>query len=132
MIEYIDYNAIRYAIVINSSHSSNGIEFFTAESYSQQLGYMKRPANYFIRPHRHKINARMVHKTQEVLYLKEGRVKISFYSDKGDMLGYKLIKTGDVIMLCDGGHSIEFLEESQIIEIKQGPYSENEDKEFLD
>jgi hypothetical protein len=36
--------------------------------------------------------------------------------------------TGDVILLAAGGHGFEMLEDSQIIEIKQGPYVGEEDK----
>ena len=38
------------------------------------------------------------------------------------------MKTGDVILLVSGGHGFEMLEESEIIEVKQGPYAGEEDK----
>ena len=30
--------------------------------------------------------------------------------------------------MLDGGHSIEILEDSKFVEVKQGPYEENSDK----
>lgn len=132
MIDFVDYLGIRYAIIIPSNYSKDGIEFFTEQNYSQQLGYMKRPANYSIRPHKHNLNKRTVQKTQEVLFIKSGMIKVNFYSNDGKLVGKRQLEKGDVIMLCEGGHGIEFLVESEIIEVKQGPYSEKLDKEFLD
>ena len=35
---------------------------------------------------------------------------------------------GDVILLSSGGHGFEMLENSEIIEVKQGPFAGNIDK----
>lgn len=132
MVEYFDHAGVRYAIIIPSSYSTDGIEFYTDENYSQQLGYMKRPAKYQVRPHKHNINERKVQKTQEVLFIRSGLIEVSFYSDDGDLLGKRRLGKGDVIMLCDGGHGLEFLVDSELIEVKQGPYNADLDKKFLD
>ena len=39
------------------------------------------------------------------------------------------MKPGDFLLLVSGGHSFEFIEKSEIIEVKQGPYVGNLDKE---
>ncbi|MCZ2140280.1 MAG: hypothetical protein LC096_02690, partial [Bacteroidia bacterium] len=39
-----------------------------------------------------------------------------------------ILHTGDVILLSDGGHGFKMLEESEIIEVKQGPYCGEQDK----
>ena len=38
------------------------------------------------------------------------------------------MKKGDFILLAFGGHGFYFIEESEIIEVKQGPYSGEKDK----
>ena len=40
----------------------------------------------------------------------------------------RVLESGDVILLCGGGHSLEMVEESSIIEVKQGPYAGENDK----
>ena len=82
MIETISYSEEIYAIVIRSNFSSKGIEFFTPNSFSQQLGYMNRPKGYEIKPHLHNLVKREVKQTQEVLFIKSGRVKVNFYDKK--------------------------------------------------
>ena len=39
-----------------------------------------------------------------------------------------LDNSGDIILLANSGHGIVTLEESEIIEVKQGPYIEADDK----
>jgi mannose-6-phosphate isomerase-like protein (cupin superfamily) len=116
------------AIIIPSDFKADGIEFFTPDEYSQQLGYMNRPAGYSIPPHRHNIVERKVALTQEVLYIKSGRVRVDFYDDDQEYIESRIVKKGDVILLAAGGHGFEMLENSEIIEIKQGPYCGEEDK----
>ena len=38
------------------------------------------------------------------------------------------METGDVVLLAHGGHGFKMLEKSEIIEVKQGPYSDDNDK----
>lgn len=116
------------AIIIRRSFSKEGIEFFTPDDYSQQIGYMNRPEGYVIPPHRHNLVAREVSLTQEVLYIKSGKVRVDFYNNDQDYLKSTLLLAGDVILLADGGHGFEMIESSEMIEVKQGPYCGEMDK----
>jgi mannose-6-phosphate isomerase-like protein (cupin superfamily) len=81
-----------------------------------------------IEPHRHNIIPRAVHLTQEVLFIKSGRVRVDFYDNEQNYLNSKLLFPGDVILLSDGGHGFKMIEKSEIIEVKQGPYNGEKDK----
>jgi mannose-6-phosphate isomerase-like protein (cupin superfamily) len=116
------------AIIIYSSFNKDGIEFFTPNDFSQQLAYMKRPSGYIIDPHVHNTVERSVNLTQEVLFVKSGRVRVDFYTDAKTYLESIVIQKGDVILLASGGHGFEMLEESELIEVKQGPYCGEKDK----
>ena len=115
-------------IIIRSSFHSEGIEFFTPDMFSQQLGYMNRPAGYVIPPHVHNPVQRDVMWTQEVLFIKSGKVRVDFYTDGKHYLESRILGTGDVILLAAGGHGFEMLEQSEMIEVKQGPYCGDQDK----
>ena len=116
------------AIIIRSNFESNGIEFFTPNHFSQQLGYMKRPEGYAISPHIQNSVTREVHFTKEVLFIKSGKVRVDFYDDQKNYLESNLLNTGDIVLLAFGGHGFQMIEESEIIEVKQGPYSGDQDK----
>ena len=119
----IEYKGALIAIIIRNDFSKNGIEFFTPNDFSQQLAYMKRPKGYLIEPHLHNKVKRSVLLTQEVLFLKNGKVKVSFFNDNKIYICSEILYAGDIILLASGGHGLEILEESEIIEVKQGPYS---------
>lgn len=128
MIEQITFNGKIYAIIIRADFKQEGIEFFTPDEFSQQLAYMKRPKGYVIEPHIHLHLERKVCFTQEVLLVRSGKVKVDFFDEKQKYLQSSVIRQGDVILLASGGHGFEMLEDAEMIEIKQGPYNEENDK----
>ncbi|WP_196781432.1 cupin domain-containing protein [Flavobacterium sufflavum] len=93
---------------------------------------MNRPKDYIIPPHRHNIVPREVHLTQEVLYIKSGKVRVDFYDNEQNYVQSTIVEKGDVILLSDGGHGFKMLEASEIIEVKQGPYCGERDKVRFD
>jgi hypothetical protein len=132
MITTVTHAGATLAIIIPAGHREPGIRFFTPDNFSQQLGYMNRPAGYAIPPHVHNPVPREVTWTQEVLLIKSGRVRVDFYDDRRTYLESRVLVPGDVILLAAGGHGFEMLEPSEIIEVKQGPYCEERDKTRFD
>lgn len=128
MIERIEHGSKELALIVRRSFRAEGIEFFTPGSYSQQLGYMNRPAGHVIEPHVHRPVTREVQFTKEVLFIRSGRVRVDFYSEQQEYLRSSILETGDVILLAFGGHGFEMLEPTEIIEVKQGPYAGDQDK----
>jgi hypothetical protein len=128
MIETITYKDQLFAIIISSRFNEPGIHFFTPNDLSQQLAYMKHPAGKLIDPHVHNPVPREVHYTQEVLFIKRGKVRVDFYSNDQVYIESRTLETGDTILLATGGHGFEMLEETEMIEVKQGPYAGDEDK----
>jgi len=128
MIEKIIYNNNIIAIIIRSDFKKEGIEFFTPNEYSQQLAYMNHPAGYKIIAHTHNMVHRNVYFTLEILFIRKGKVKVDFYSQEKKYLESRVIKTGDVILLVSGGHGFTMLEQTEMIEVKQGPYCGDQDK----
>ena len=125
---FTNENGSLMALIIRSSYDAEGIEFFTDDSSSQQLGYMKRPAGYEVVPHHHNKVQRTVTLTQEVLFIKSGSCQLDLYDAKGKLDKSINLYSGDVVLLAEGGHGLEMLEETEIIEVKQGPFSGDSDK----
>lgn len=132
MIEQVSFQEKLFAIIIRANYKKEGISFFTPGDFSQQLGYMNRPKGYIIEPHVHNLVERKVTLTQEVLYIKAGKVRIDFYNNERIYLESRIVETGDVVLLAFGGHGFEMLETSEMIEVKQGPYCGDEDKVRFD
>jgi hypothetical protein len=128
MIEQIVNNDSILSIIIRANFCKDGIEFFTPDTFCQQLGYMNRAKGYLIEPHVHNIIKREVFLTQEVLFIKSGKVRIDYYDEDKIYLESKIVTNGDVIILAKGGHGFYMLEQSEIIEVKQGPYCGESEK----
>ncbi len=116
------------ALIIRADFDADGLHFFTPDSFSQQVAYMRHPKDKVITPHVHNLVARQVLYTQEVLLVRKGRVEVNLYTSQKSFLTSRVLGAGDLILLCGGGHSFRMLEETSMIEIKQGPYSGDNDK----
>ena len=116
------------ALIIRADYEAEGIEFFTPDEFSQQIAYMNRPEDYVIPPHVHNPVARSVAYTKEVLFIRSGKLRVDFYTDEQAYLHSTILNAGDVIFLATGGHGFEMLEDTQMSEVKQGPYAGDNDK----
>lgn len=127
-VETIMNNSVIIAIIIRSNFCKEGIEFFTPNEFSQQLAYMSHSSGHTIAPHIHNKVQREVLYTQEVLFIKSGRVKVNFYDDGRSHIAERILEAGDLILLASGGHGFEMIEQTEMIEVKQGPYAGEQDK----
>ncbi len=117
------------ALILRSSFSRPGIHFLTPDTFSQQLGYMKHPVGHVIAPHDHNPIPRVIEWTQEVLIIRNGKVRLDLYAPESrEYLESRVLETGDIALLAHGGHGLVMLEESEIVEVKQGPYAGEADK----
>jgi hypothetical protein len=124
LIEQITDNGSIVATIIKAGFTKKGEQFFTPSEFSQQLGYMNRPKGYRVEAHTHKQIQQKVVLTHEVLYVKSGMIKVGLFTDSFRFIKECILTQGDIILLASGGHSVEMVEDSEIIEVKQGPYSE--------
>ena len=81
MIETLKSGDQLLAVIVSGRFREPGIHFFTPNDLSQQLAYMRHPAGKIIDPHVHNPVRRSVHFTQEVLFIKRGRLRVDFYDD---------------------------------------------------
>ena len=126
--EFIKNGNETIAIVVYNSHQKEGINFFTPNEYSQQLAYMCHKKGKIIGAHTHQPVKRDIHLTQETLLIKKGKLKVNFYDGSQKYLGSRNLEAGDVVLLASGGHGFEVLEDVEMIEVKQGPYLDEDYK----
>jgi len=127
-VEHIKNGEQLLAIILPREFEEPGIHFFTSNELSQQLGYMNHPAGKVIDPHVHNPVTREVLYTQEVLFIKRGKLRVDFYDDNQNYLESRILNAGDIILLATGGHGFEIIEDIEMVEVKQGPYHGDSDK----
>lgn len=110
------------AMIISSSYQEPGISFITENESAHQIGLLCWPRGHKIDSHVHNPMERTIDSTQEVLFIRRGLVRLDLYSDRQKYCASRNLGTGDVVFLVSGGHGFEMLEETEIVEVKQGPY----------
>lgn len=128
-IDIIKNNNDILAMIVRNDYHKEGISFITPDEYSQQVAYMNHPAGHVIMPHVHNKVKREIFFTKEVLIIKSGKLRCDFYTDDKEYIKSTIVNSGDVLLLVSGGHGFECLEQTEMIEVKQGPYAGEKDKE---
>lgn len=128
MVENVIYEGKTMAIIVRPDFTKEGIHFFTPDSETMQLAYMKHLKGKTIQPHVHNPIKREIFYTKEVLVIKKGILKVDFYANDQQYLQSSILKEGDIVLLSEGGHGFEVLDDVEMFEIKQGPYSGDKDK----
>lgn len=116
------------AIVVRSNLSNPGLNFFTPNDFPFQLGIHLRKKHEFVPAHKHSPFKELKNlPAQEFFYVEEGKVEVDMFNGENKQIKKTTLNKGDMILL-NCGHSIKFLEDSKLIELKQGPYRGREEE----
>jgi len=122
-IEHIQHDGDTIAIIFTNRPIDPGVHFYVENERSLQVGKQHRKKGEIIKPHLHiPVEVKRKETLQEVLYIEKGKVKITFYTNEWEEIDSRILNKSDMIMLIKGGHGFEMLEETEMIEVKQGPY----------
>ncbi len=101
----------------------DGLKFFSPDGDYQQVGTWGYGAGKALLAHSHNEVARTVLWTQEVLYVRAGRVRAEIFDTRDRKVATLEAGAGDLLVLLRGGHGYQILEDgTQVLEIKNGPY----------
>ena len=110
------------ALIIPEGRGPRGIHFLTEDSQVHQIAVLNWPKDHQIQSHIHNPLERVIFSTQEVLFVRSGRVRLDLYQADQTFECSRELSGGWVVSLISGGHGLEILEDADIIEVKQGPY----------
>lgn len=128
MKKEIRHQEILHSYIIFPESERTDLEFYSPTETSLQLGYMKKNIGEKIQPHRHQRQKRIIYDTQEILFVVKGRLIINYYDNNNYNFHSEEVYEGCIIHLICGGHGFEFIEKSELYEVKQGPYLDKIDK----
>ena len=117
------------AIIVSREHNPPSTEFVTTSDLNLQVGLIKYPAGGVILPHMHRPLERHIVGTGEVLFVRSGKAEVSFYDDERQPVAQRVLQQGDLLLLVSGGHGFRMLEDTVLMEVKQGPYTGLDEKE---
>ena len=99
-----------------------GLVALTDEKQPLQILTLKHKKEKEVWPHFHKPTRRKTEALQECVIVIEGKIKITLYGYDKKKFKEFYLKSGELFMLVDGGHSLKVIENAKIYEIKNGPY----------
>lgn len=128
-IERIMWNDIPLCYIVRAELIPTKTTFLTPPEFKQQVGYVVYPSGGEIARHVHRSIERKLMGTSEVLVVKKGHCLIDIYNDDHELLATRDLYPGDVMLMVGGGHGFRMLEDTVLLEIKQGPYTGIDEKE---
>lgn len=101
----------------------DGLKFFSPDGDYQQVGTWGYGAGKTLLAHSHNEVPRTVPWTQEVLYVRAGRIQAEIFDTRDTLVATLEAGAGDILVLLRGGHGYRILDDgTQVLEIKNGPY----------
>jgi hypothetical protein len=110
------------AIIVREDFEKDGANFMSQEEYPLQLGVSRYKKGAEIQSHRHLHKKIVIDKIQEVVHFESGKALVNLYDLNGAKFKSLELSMGDTIFFVDGGHGFIMLEDTKLIEVKQGPY----------
>jgi hypothetical protein len=96
--------------------------FVTPDDCNLQVGHIVYPGGSEIARHVHLPIERHIVGTTEVLIVQRGRCEVDIYTDDRRLVACRELQVGDILIAVAGGHGFRVLEDTVLLEIKQGPY----------
>jgi mannose-6-phosphate isomerase-like protein (cupin superfamily) len=119
----IKYQGKTVAQVIRADHQVTNLQFFTPDANPLQVGIHHKQAKIKVAPHVHTAQNVKISEVHEVFYIIKGKVRLTMYAHQtGKKIRSVILKTGDSAVHMGEGHGLDFLEETRLFEVKQGPY----------
>ena len=72
--------------------------------------------------HFHNYFDRSSYRTQEVVYVLQGKIKCNLYEEDATYIDSAIVESGMIIVQYQGVHEYEMIEDSRVLEVKNGPY----------
>jgi hypothetical protein len=130
-IEIIAVDGQTLCYVIRQATRPEKTTFITPPDAKQQVGFIVYPRDSVIPRHAHKPLERHIVGMAEVLVVRSGHCQIEVYDDAKKLVATRDLYQNDVVLMVGGGHGFQILEDTVLLEIKQGPYLGADDKELF-
>jgi hypothetical protein len=129
VIETIAHNGVTLAYVLRCASLPDRTTYWTPDDATLQVGHVVYPADSDIPRHAHLPVERSIVGTGEVLLVQRGRCDVDIYDDDRQLVTKRELHVGDILIAVSGGHGFHVLEDTVLLEVKQGPYAGGNDKE---
>ena len=117
------------AVALKISQFPDGSVPATGPDEGLQILTLKYKKGRLAAPHMHIPHKRETSFMQECFIVMSGKIRVFFYDDAGEESTHCDFVGGEACFVLSGPHAIKFLEDSEVIEAKNGPFFD--DKRFI-
>jgi hypothetical protein len=119
----IESKGEKLAIYCPSSSWGKGLTFLTEDKDFIQVGIWRYDKGKKLQAHIHNEVTREITRTQEVIFVKSGKVVAHIFNEEEELAKSLELHPGDVLIVLRGGHGYDVIEDNtSVLEIKNGPY----------
>lgn len=120
------------ALVIRRRFKGQKYNFLTAPESGIQLGVSSYKKGEQVQPHVHVEKEKIITDAQECIVVKRGQMVLYVFDFDKNFIGKTTLHAGDVAFQSSGGHGFKIMKNTQIVEVKQGPFGGDKDKNRFD
>ena len=129
--EVIAWGGRTRCYIVKAGPPPSRTTFVTEPDAGMQVGQVVHPAGVAVAPHVHRPVSREVTGAPEVLLVQQGRCEMALYDTEGQLRERRELAAGDLVVLLECGHGFRMLEDTVLLEVKQGPYAGPHEKQLL-
>ena len=128
-LETIVADGMVLAYIARTESVPGETRFLTPDDCNLQVGHVVYPGGSQIARHMHLPVERHLTGTTEVIVVQRGRCEVEVFDDRRTLVKSCELRMGDILIAVGGGHGFRVLEDTVLLEVKQGPYVAGGDKE---
>ncbi len=116
------YNEEIISIVVDLKEVKEGLDFFSSDEDFIQVGTWNYEKGKTLPLHYHNKFERTSYRTSESVYVVKGKVECNLFTENGEFIEKVVLEEGQLIIQLSQAHEYIILEDSVVLEVKNGPY----------
>lgn len=124
--ESILYKGTLLAVLVHDINTADQTQFFSPDDTALQIGTIVKQSGDTVLPHYHTCKPFTMMQVQECIFVITGRVNAKVLAADASVVREVILSANSALLTVAGGHEFDFLEESILFEVKQGPFKYNQ------
>jgi len=109
-------------IVADLEDTKEGLDFLSDDNDFIQVGTWNYKKGQVLPLHYHNKYERTASRTSECVFVFKGKIECNLHSEDGEFIETIIVNAGQFIVNLSQAHEFEILEDTIVLEVKNGPY----------
>ena len=109
-------------IIANLEDAKDGLDFLSHDEDFIQVGTWNYKKGQVLPLHYHNEFERTALRTSECVFVFKGKIECNLHSEDGEFIETIIVNAGEFIINLSQAHESKILEDTIVLEVKNGPY----------